>query len=247
MKKLVLSGVACAVLAGCAAPQYTGQGEYFELENVNLVERDLSLIEPLPLLDTMLPVVPEPKKRIIKKPNPLSSYMLREGESYESAMRRWLKREGYQSIAWSVQPEHHVQLSDKAEAKQIFYGSFKKVWAELGKQLDIPLQVVSTEYQNQKVAGVYDFEGKARITRVGGDSLRPVIQNVVEHYGFKWDDSLTHRRSWLAKHDYAFSASYYVVTPWDDIDTALRTVLDGYPVTASILDSTGQVFIEEEN
>ncbi len=245
---MVLSSVACAVLAGCAAPKYTGQGEYFELENVNLVERDLSLIEPLPLLDTSLQAsISEPKKRMIKKSRPLDSYLLREGESYESALRRWLKNEGYQSIAWSVKPEHQLLLNVKAEDKQVFYGSFKKVWSELGKQLSVPLHFSSTEYHGESVAGVYDFDGKARITRVGGDSLRPVVKSVVEHYGLRWDDSLTHRRSWLSKHDYAFSASYYLVTPWDDIDTVLRTVLDGYPVTASILDSTGQVFIEEEN
>ncbi|MGF1883917.1 hypothetical protein L4D73_23425, partial [Vibrio splendidus] len=60
-----------------------------------------------------------------------------------------------------------------------------------------------------------------------------------------WGDALTHKRSWLASNDYQFSADYYLLTPWDDLEGALATVLDSYPVTASILDSTGQVFIEE--
>ncbi|CDT65676.1 conserved hypothetical protein [Vibrio crassostreae] len=95
------------------------------------------------------------------------------------------------------------------------------------------------------MAGVYDFDGKARLTYVSGQSLREVVKQVVLNYELRWGESLTHKRSWLASNDYQFSADYYLLTPWDDIDGALATVLDGYPVTASILDSTGQVFIEE--
>ncbi|CAK2562499.1 hypothetical protein VCRA2113O229_1040001 [Vibrio crassostreae] len=129
--------------------------------------------------------------------------------------------------------------------KQAFTGSFKKIWDDIQKQQGFKLHLVQTTYQGQPVAGVYDFDGKARLTYVSGQSLREVVKQVVLNYELRWGESLTHKRSWLASNDYQFSADYYLLTPWDDIDGALATVLDGYPVTASILDSTGQVFIEE--
>jgi hypothetical protein len=242
MNKLLLIGGACVLLAGCSTPTYTGQGEYFELDNVNLVERDLSRLESVQLADTRLSASSsEPSKRAIQ---PMATYVVYEGEPLGSALRRWLKSEGYRNVAWSITPEHQALLDAPME-KQAFTGSFKKIWDDIQKQQGFKLHLVQTTFQGQPVAGVYDFDGKARLTYVSGQSLREVVKQVVLNYELDWSDSLTHKRSWLASNDYQFSADYYLLTPWDDIEGALATVLDGYPVTASILDSTGQVFIEE--
>lgn len=242
MNKILLLGGMCALLAGCSTPTYTGQGEYFELENINLVERDLSRLESVQLADTRTATSSsEPKKRPIA---PMATYVVFEGESSDSALRRWLKNEGYRNVAWSMSPEHQKVL-DAPKEKQVFTGSFKTVWDEYQAQLGLKLHIVKTTYHDEPVAGVYDFDGKARLTYVSGDSLREVVKNVVRNYERRWDDALGHKRSWRASNDYQFSADYYLLTPWDDIEGALVTVLEGYPVTASILDSTGQVFIEE--
>lgn len=246
MKKLVMGVLMTSVITGCAnQPDYQGQGEYFELTNVNLVERDLSKVMPTLLTQTDIKVKPQtaPKKRPVKA---LDTYVLLEGESVEKTLRRWLRGRGYHNIAWSVTPAHEAALQEKAEKGQVFTGSFKKVWDELMKQTGVPLNLVETQYKKQKVAGVYDFQGIARLTRVSGGSLKSVIENVVKNYDMVWVDSTDNRRSWLAKDDYQFSADYYLITERDDIDTALTNILEGYPVAASIVESTGQVLIEEE-
>ncbi|EDL52194.1 hypothetical protein VSAK1_26580 [Vibrio mediterranei AK1] len=246
MKKVVMCVLLCGVIAGCAnKPDYQGQGEYFELTNVNLVERDLSKVMPTVLTQTDVKVKPKTvvKKRPVKA---LDTYVLLEGESYEKALRRWLRGRGYNNIAWSVTPSHESALQEKAEKGQVFTGSFKKVWDELEKLTGIPLNLVQTQQEKQKVAGVFDFQGNARLIRVSGSSLKSVIANVVKNYDMVWVDSTDNRRSWLAKDDYQFSADYYLITERDDIDTALTNILDGYPVAASIIESTGQVLIEEE-
>ncbi|MGR5456114.1 hypothetical protein ACPV5N_19700, partial [Vibrio alfacsensis] len=134
MKKLVMGVLMTSVIAGCAnQPDYQGQGEYFELTNVNLVERDLSKVMPTLLTQTDIKVKPQTatKKRPVKA---LDTYVLLEGESVEKTLRRWLRGRGYNNIAWSVTPSHESALQEKAEKGQVFTGSFKKVWDELMKQ-----------------------------------------------------------------------------------------------------------------
>lgn len=40
------------LLSGCANQEYTGQGEYFELYNINVIERDLSVFKPTQIVST---------------------------------------------------------------------------------------------------------------------------------------------------------------------------------------------------
>nr|AKN40315.1 hypothetical protein [Vibrio tasmaniensis] len=113
MNQFLLLGGMCALLAGCSTPTYTGQGEYFELENINLVERDLSRLESVQLADTRTATSSsEPKKRTIA---PMATYVVFEGESSDSALRRWLKNEGYRNVAWSMSPEHQKVLDAPRE------------------------------------------------------------------------------------------------------------------------------------
>ncbi|MFA0249481.1 hypothetical protein AB4458_25980 [Vibrio sp. 10N.261.45.F1] len=243
VNKLALCAVVSGVLSGCAAPQYEGQGEYFELANLNLVERDLSLIKPLSLDDTSR-VSPNAKAKRKKVNPPLATYTVNLGESYEVAIRRWLKQDGYRFVAWSVSDEHQELLSEHPK-RQVFTGNLKKVWSDVSEHIDVPLKLVTATHKGERVAGVYDFEAKPRITRVSGDSLREVTKNVVRNYEMKWVEGVSDKRSWLAPNDYRFSADYFLITPLHDIGSALSQVLEGYPVTASVLESTDQVFIEE--
>ncbi len=237
--------IVCAALSGCASKEYKGQGEYFELRHVNIVERDLSPLKPTIMSETKLTAkVVKPKAKPV--PKPIETYLIREGESFESAIRRWLKREGYRKVAWSMNTQHQLTLSKRSSKQQRLDGSFKKVWDELSAQLGVPLKLVEANQNRQKVVGVYDFDGKARITHVGGQSLKAVTQRVVENYEYIWVDTVDQKRSWLSPNDYKFSADYYLLTAWDDVEYALSVVLEGYPVRAAILDSTGQVFIQED-
>ncbi|MGF1894067.1 hypothetical protein L4D18_21845 [Vibrio campbellii] len=46
---------ALILLSGCASQEYTGQGEYFELYNINVIERDLSVFKPTQIVSTSQP------------------------------------------------------------------------------------------------------------------------------------------------------------------------------------------------
>ncbi len=244
MKKALVA-VGIALLAGCAnqPEEYKGQGEYFELVNVNIIERDLSVFKPTQIAFTPeKPVVQKPKPKVSKKVEPV--FVVRKGERYQVALKRWVRKKGYPSIAWSMDELHSAALDVASDKRLTFKGSLKKAVDKLSDELEVPIKVVvNNQY---KVAGVYDFEDKARITHVNGQSLKVVTQRVVENYGLKWVDGGSNKRSWLVATDYEFSADYFLLTAEDDIQTALANILEGYPVYSSILESTGQVFIQEE-
>ncbi|WP_045409822.1 hypothetical protein [Vibrio jasicida] len=278
MRQLSYALGALVLLSGCASQEYTGQGEYFELYNINVIERDLSVFKPTQIVSTAslarpskpndgsdewwspLPQVntaakPVVKKALtsstvkphVKKTSPLvvmPEYKVRHGERYQAALTRWVRAAGYPNVAWQMSDAHLAKMDSLSDKPVFFKGSLKQAVSELSAHLDMPVQVVMDK--RMKVAGVYDFEGEARITHVTGSSIKAVTQRVVKNYGLRWDDSAALSRSWLAPNDYKFGADYYLLTAKDDIVSALTTVLDDYPLRSSIVESTGQVIVQED-
>ena len=282
MNQRISLGLA-TLLCGCASQDYTGQGEYFELQTVHVIERDLSVFKPTqtastrdlssvaplgqkaalenktnpnpltlfgqPLVQgaspTKISLEAQSKATSIKeKPKPVPSYTVRHGESYQVALTRWLNTAGMNNIAWQLDEAHRSILSREAPAPKGFRGSLKQAVVALSRTLDMPLQIVMDPDLN--AAGVYDFEGEARLTHVTGHSIKNVVKNVVNNYGLKWVEGDSPARSYLAADNYKFGADYYLLTEKGDIVMALTSVLDAYPLRSDIIQSTGQVLIQED-
>lgn len=240
MRNLLICSVVIAVVGCSSAPDYEGQGEYFELQNVNVIERDLSLFKPTLLVSAGSI---QPYENLIKT-TPTTTHVVRQGERYQSAIIRWLNEAGYQNVAWSMGDTRLAVMDTIPEHPMTYTGSLKQVISELSSELGFPIRVV-TDKENQ-VAGIYDFDDNARITHVKGDTIKEVVELVVKSYGLRWDDSPGLSRSWLSSNDYKFGADYYLLTEENDIETALTTVLEDYPVYSDIVESTGQVIIQED-
>ncbi len=230
---LALSGA--AALSGCA-PSSPTEGEYLELSSINVQYRDLSTFTPTIVTRTDTTIRTQ-------KPQALSRFTVKAGERYQSAIKRWLSQSGFNNVAWSLSPASVKALDGATPVLITYHGSLKKALSQLSDTLALPLELIHD--QRAGVMGIYDFDGHARITHVSGSSLKQVVQHLVQNYGLRWDSTDGFSRSWLAADDYAFGADYYLLTRRDDIDTALTTVLEDYPVHASIVSSTGQVIIQE--
>ncbi|ENH7396028.1 TPA: toxin co-regulated pilus biosynthesis Q family protein [Vibrio vulnificus] len=277
MRQLSYALSALVLLSGCASQEYTGQGEYFELYNINVIERDLSVFKPTQIVSTtstsaskydiedkwdapppiktvtvpttnsvanITKVTPTSQERKTKPLAIIPEYKVRHGERYQAALTRWVRAAGYPNVAWQMSQKHLAKMDGLSDKPIIFKGSLKQAVSELSAHLEVPLQVVMDK--SMKVAGVYDFDGEARITHVTGTSIKAVTEKVVQNYGLRWDNSDNLSRSWLSPNDYKFGADYYLLTAKDDIETALTIVLDDFPVYSSIVESTGQVIIQEE-
>jgi len=86
MRQLVILSLV-AVVAGCSSPEYQGQGEYFELQNVNVIERDLSLFKPTQLISTAS--MQSLSGNVQKSKKPTSTFVVRHGERYQAALIRY--------------------------------------------------------------------------------------------------------------------------------------------------------------
>ncbi|PCD85619.1 hypothetical protein [Vibrio mediterranei] len=233
------------LLTGCTNPSYEGHGEYLELPQVNVIERDLS-----PFLTANINQNKASTPEVAVMPSSTKSassgkrYIVRNGETYRDGLRRWLKSEGYDNIAWNLSDNAELALAQTAPHVFNRQGTLKTAITLLSGELETPIRL--TVNHKAKVAGIYDFEDLPLITHVKGDSLKHVLREVVLHYGYRWVEGDDSARSYLAKRDYRFGADYYLLTTENDIDGALSTILDAYPVKAQILASTGQVFIVED-
>ena len=226
-------------MAGCSATNDTGKP--YKLEKINVVQRDLSVIKPTEVMTTKHIKLTHGSKRV--KSKTLATYTVRIGEKYSTSIRRWIHDAGYPFIAWSLTTENQTVLDSIATKRINFNTTLNQAISELSKKIDIPLNIMSDA--KAKVAGVFDFDGAARITHVSGVSLKDVVRAVSDNYGMRWVDGDGANRSWLAENDYEFGADYYLLTRYDDIESALSTVLDEYPVRSSILESTQQIFVQE--
>lgn len=185
------------------------------------------------------------KKKPKKKAKPvIYTHFVYQGEPYQTALNRWLKREPVKHVAWSISKETQQALSQKTPATLKFAGNIESVLTQLAKHVDTQLLWGLESYTG--IAAIHQFKGRqVQLSLVNGSSLKAAIASLSADYNWKWQDS-GKDRSWLAEQNFSFSSSYPIVTPKYDFEMALMLVLEGYPVSAQLLDSTQSVFIVDK-
>lgn len=187
------------------------------------------------------------------------TYYVFPGESYQTAISRWLHAEGFDNIAWA----NDNNLLDALERSYPSDGEIKEIKAyvhdaiaelkQVDKQLLKADLSITLDRQHQ-LAGVHPWPNRrVKITLVDGENLRIAVRNVVRAYNWKWNSqkavktgSGQPRKSWGPDYEFRFGSPYPIITPEDDINAALDIVLKGYPVTAGRSDSTRHIYISEE-
>ena len=178
------------------------------------------------------------------KPNKVKhTHFIYSDESYIDALNRWLKRANYNNVAWSLNDEAKEVLQGSPDGTLSFAHSVKQIIPMLAKQLETPL------YFSERggLAAIHQWQNReVKISLANGVSIKEATENLVHSYGWNWGDDLSHGRSWLATNNYEFGTPYPIVTPKDDLAGALNVLLQDYPVSAKLLNSTQKVFIVEE-
>ncbi len=169
------------------------------------------------------------------------SHFIYPDESYLDAINRWLQRDNIKHLAWSIDDLSADTLKQSPAGVLSFDGATTEVIPKLSRQLGVPLYL-SLEPFHQRAAIHQWHNREVQIAMVGGTSLKEAVRQLTLDYGWQWSERPS-SQSWLAANDYGFSVSYPIVTPKGDIKRALTTVLNGYPVSARLLDSNHTLFI----
>lgn len=160
-------------------------------------------------------------------------------ESFYDAINRWLRNDGYTTVAWSIDDDASEQLAKRPKSIVSFAGSVRTVLPTLSKQIGVPLYFSETS----SLAAIHQWHNRqVKIVLVNGLSLSDAVKKLALDYGWNWNET-AQSPSWLAANDYPFLTSYPIVTPQGDIARALGVVLEGFPVSAQLLDSTQTLFI----
>lgn len=169
------------------------------------------------------------------------SHFIYPDESYFDAISRWLKRDNIENLAWAINEEATAALTQSPVGTVSFKGNTLDVVKKLSQQLGVPFYMHLDNYHHR--AAIHQWHDRdVQISMVGGSTLKESIRQLTLDYGWNWVEDAT-AKSWLATSDYSVSIPYPIVTPKGDLRRALQLVLDGYPVSARLLESNHTLFI----
>ncbi len=193
-------------------------------------------VETPPTLERTILKVSEPTPNVI-----VNSHFIYPDESYFNAINRWLQRDNIDHLAWSIDNIALNTLNQSPIGVVSFNGSITDVIPKLSRHLGVPFYLSLERYHLR--AAIHQWHNReVQIVMVGGTSLKETIKQLTLDYNWKWIETPT-AKSWLATHDYPVSIDYPIVTPEGDLKMALRLVLEGYPVSARLLESSYTLFI----
>lgn len=169
------------------------------------------------------------------------SHFIYPDESYKDAINRWLKRDDITHLAWAIDEHASSTLNRAPTGTMSFEGTTLDVVNQLSRQLGVPFYMALDNYHHR--AGIHQWHNReVQIAMVEGSTLKASLRKLTLDYGWQWVEG-AHNQSWLAANDYSVSIPYPIVTPKGDLKRALQVVLDGYPVSARLLEGSHTLFI----
>ncbi len=246
MNNIITAALLCAPLTLHAA--------YFEQENVTFDEDGKPVISAklnLPPISDKTPTTQAAPTNVkststatdhnVQSTIYQHSHFIYPDESYVDAINRWLKRDNITHLAWAVDDLASTALNSAPTGTVSFEGTTLDVVNQLSRQLGVPFYMALDNYHHR--AAIHQWHNReVQIAMVGGASLKEALRKLTLDYGWLWAES-AHNQSWLAANDYSVSIPYPIVTPKGDLKRALQVVLDGYPVSARLLEGSHTLFI----
>ena len=246
MNKIITAALLCAPLTLHAA--------YFEQENVTFDEDGKPLISAklnLPALSASTPTAQAAPVNAqatgtatnynVQSTIYQHSHFIYSDESYVDAINRWLKRDNITHLAWAVDDLASTALNSAPTGTMSFEGTTLDVVNQLSRQLGVPFYMALDNYHHR--AAIHQWHNReVQIAMVEGVTLKESLRKLTLDYGWQWVEG-EHNQSWLAANDYSVSIPYPIVTPKGDLKRALQIVLDGYPVSARLLEGSHTLFI----
>jgi len=169
------------------------------------------------------------------------SHFIYPDETYVDAINRWVKRDDITHLAWAIDETASDALSQSPVGTVSFEGSTLTVISKLSRQLGVPFYMKQDTYYHR--AAIHQWHNReVQIAMVGGGTLKETVRQLTLDYDWQWVDTPS-SQSWLAANDYAVSINYPIVTPKGDLKRALQLVLNGYPVSAKLLEGSHTLFI----
>ncbi|MCL1132237.1 hypothetical protein L2748_21380, partial [Shewanella sairae] len=165
------------------------------------------------------------------------SHFIYPDESYFDAMNRWFAKDKFTQVAWSLDADTMTVLNSAPTGTISFAGTTNGVMRELSRQLGTPFEFTYDRTKN--MAALHQFHGRdVQIVEVKGVSIQDAVASLANDYQWQWQES-----NWHSPHNFKLQSHYPIVTPKGDINRALTTVLNGYPLDAKLLNSTRTLFI----
>ncbi|ASI21436.1 hypothetical protein E4188_23895 (plasmid) [Aeromonas media] len=172
------------------------------------------------------------------------SLVVRAGETWERALSRWFRENGYQTVLYyfpggvptvfsSIPKKTHFSAYDFQEAISDAQSSF-------GNETNTKF-IVSYDAMN-KSAVIHVPGVLVQTFNVTAGSLKANAIRLTKAYG--WNTTV---QDWRLQDDYYVASSWPIVTERGDIASALNALIESYPVQPQLLKSTQHVYFVQGN
>jgi hypothetical protein len=179
-----------------------------------------------------------------------SIYTMTKGQNYYDVLTTWLtplvtsthntEKQQYHGITWQLPAATIKKLKNRqAEKDMTLNKKLAIAVSEMGTSIDTDLTL--TLSNQHKIAVI--AEHKMTVVWVHGDTLKNAVENLAIQFNWHWLDN---GKSWLAAHDFPFSSNYPIAVKAGDFNTALNSVIDGYPLQAKLLNGTRTIYITDK-
>jgi len=181
-----------------------------------------------------------------------SIYTMTKGQNYYDVLTSWLtplvksahntEKQQYHGITWQLPAATIEKLKNKqAEKDMTLNKKLAIAVSEMGASIDTDLSLtLSNRY---KVAVIAEHE--MTVVWIHGTSLKNAVENLAAEFNWNWLDDGS-MQSWLAVNDFPFGSDYPIAVKAGEFDTALNSVIDGYPIQAKLLHGTRTIFITDK-
>ncbi|WP_415668827.1 hypothetical protein, partial [Vibrio tubiashii] len=168
-----------------------------------------------------------------------NSFEVYKGETYKSALVRWVRAKGYKGVAWAATPSTTKALMQVSKENEVLDGDVGQL---IANKLSLDFEIVLDEKTHY--AAIHEWKGyKVKVVEINGDTLEEVMRNLVTDFGWNWNN----KKSWRTKKKlHGFSIPFPVVAPAHDIAMVLNQVLKDRPVRSEYHEETQTVFIIDD-
>ncbi len=167
------------------------------------------------------------------------TFQVKAGESYRTALLRWMNRSGIKHVAMAKVPSFQSALSQQASKPFQKKGTLGQAVAALSYQVDELNNLTYTPKPSLEMGALHPYKLDAvTLFLLQGKTLSDAGEFAAKQYGWKWQQQVD-------LPSYRFGQTYPMVTKRGDVNQAMNEILAPYPLKVQRLDESRTLYLRK--
>ncbi|WP_108653087.1 OmpA family protein [Dongshaea marina] len=164
------------------------------------------------------------------------SYTVYQSESYLSAIGRWMVREGYPNVIWSLDKATSSAMTEPVAKELLLHGNLQTVIAEISTQIGHPLHLQL--FKKERAVALHQFSTRVALFDIKSGSLRKNAERLAKVMGWS-----VPKDAWRVNFDYPINGdSTMIIRPGYMTDSMGRLLQPYRGIQAQLVQSNHSIF-----